>query len=1047
MQQPWTPDRRPSLAGRLARLGFTDAGLAERRLIEEDPDGVLGDGRLDALGATADPDLALTGVLRLLAAAGDDGAELRAVLHKDPATRERLFTVLGVSAALGDHLARHPADWQVLRGDGALQAASPATVRADLLRAVGADPAGPEPVASGSGTETLVALRAAYRRHLLQLAGRDLIGAADVGQVSAELADLAAAALEAGLAVARAAVPECAACRLAVIGMGKCGGRELNYVSDVDVIFVAEAREGHPEEAGLRTATRLASALMRACSASTEEGALWEVDAALRPEGKAGPLVRTVASHRAYYERWAKTWEFQALLKARPVAGDAELGRRYMETITPIVWRAVGRGREGETPATGGENFVADVQAMRRRVEAHLTERGQDAERQLKLGPGGLRDVEFAVQLLQLVHGRADATLRGAGTLEALEALSHGGYVGRDDAAALASAYRFLRRVEHLIQLHRLRRTHLVPDDPIDLRRLGRALGLRTDPVGEFTALWRRHAREVRRIHEKLFYRPLLLAVARLPGEESRLTPEAARVRLEALGFNDPAGALRHIEALTSGVSRRASIQRTLLPVMLGWFADAPDPDAGLLGFRRVSDALGTTPWYLRLLRDEVTVAERMARVLASSRYATDLLLRAPEAVAMLGSESELTPRPYETLRVEAMAAVRRRAEGDLSRHRAEGDLSRHRADGDPDKRRAEGDLVDNSEAAVAVVRGLRRRELFRVAVADLLGLAGVRTVGETLTDITTVTVEAALQAAINKIEMERREPLPTRMAVVAMGRFGGHELGYGSDADVMFVHDPLPGADERAASRAAHAVAEELRRLLALPAPDPALEIDPNLRPEGRQGPLVRTLASYAAYYARWSAPWESQALLRADPIIGNRDLCERFRTLIDPVRWPEGGIDDDTVREIRRLKARMESERLPRGVDRRQHIKLGPGGLSDVEWVAQLIQLRHAHDVPALRTTRTLATLDAAVGAGLLDEDDARVLSEAWRLATRIRGVIMLVRGRASDLLPTDHHRERSAVASVLGYPGTGDLLEDYRRHARRARAVVDRVFYGAE
>ncbi|MFI0444892.1 bifunctional [glutamine synthetase] adenylyltransferase/[glutamine synthetase]-adenylyl-L-tyrosine phosphorylase [Actinomadura sp. 6N118] len=1065
MQQLWTPDRRPSLAGRLARLGFTDAGLAERRLIEEDPDGVLGDGRLDALGATADPDLALTGILRLLAAVGGDGADgadgaggadLRAVLHKDSATRERLFTVLGVSAALGDHLARHPADWRVLRGDGALQPASPAAVRADLLRAVGADPAGPEPVAGGSGAETLVALRAAYRRHLLQLAGRDLIGAADVGQVSAELADLAAAALEAGLAVARAAVPECAACRLAVIGMGKCGGRELNYVSDVDVIFVAEAREGHPEESGLRTATRLASALMRACSASTEEGALWEVDAALRPEGKAGPLVRTVASHRAYYERWAKTWEFQALLKARPVAGDTELGRRYMETITPIVWGAVGRGRGGETHATGGENFVADVQAMRRRVEAHLTERGQDAARQLKLGPGGLRDVEFAVQLLQLVHGRADATLRGAGTLEALEALSHGGYVGRDDAAALTSAYRFLRRVEHLIQLHRLRRTHLVPDDPIDLRRLGRALGLRTDPVGEFTALWRRHAREVRRIHEKLFYRPLLLAVARLPGEESRLTPEAARVRLEALGFNDPAGALRHIEALTSGVSRRASIQRTLLPVMLGWFADAPDPDAGLLGFRQVSDALGTTPWYLRLLRDEVTVAERMARVLASSRYATDLLLRAPEAVAMLGSEADLAPRRYETLRVEAMAAVRRRAEGDLSKRRAEGDLSKRRAEGDLSKRRAEGDPskgrvegdpVNNSEAAVAVVRGLRRRELFRVAVADLLGFADVRTVGEALTDIATVTVEAALQAAINKIEIERREPLPTRMAVVAMGRFGGHELGYGSDADVMFVHDPLPGADERGASRAAHAVAEELRRLLALPAPDPALEIDPNLRPEGRQGPLVRTLASYAAYYARWSASWESQALLRADPIIGDRDLCERFRALIDPVRWPEGGIGDDTVREIRRLKARMESERLPRGVDRRQHIKLGPGGLSDVEWVAQLLQLRHAHDVPALRTTRTLATLDAAVEAGLLDRDDARVLCEAWQLATRIRGVIMLVRGRASDLLPTDHHRERSAVTRVLGYPGTGDLIEDYRRHARRARAVVDRVFYGAE
>ncbi|XRQ03327.1 bifunctional [glutamine synthetase] adenylyltransferase/[glutamine synthetase]-adenylyl-L-tyrosine phosphorylase [Actinomadura welshii] len=1013
MTESWTSDRRPSLAGRLARLGFTDAARAERLLRDaESNGGGPGDGLLDALGGTADPDLALAGLLRLLAAANERGVdgELREALDREPGTRERLTAVLGVSAALGDHLARHPEHWRVLRGGPETPAERP---RDDLLAAVGADPAAADPVASGCGPDVLAALRVAYRRRLLSLAGRDLVGVAGVAEVAAELADLAAAALEAGLAVARAEVPGHGTCRLAVIGMGKAGGRELNYVSDVDVVFAAEARdagengEGEPEDAALRTATRLASAMMRACSASTEEGSLWQVDAALRPEGKAGPLVRTLASHRAYYERWAKTWEFQALLKARPIAGDADLGARYLEAIAPIVWEAA-----------EGESFVEDVQAMRRRVEADLNQRTADSERQLKLGPGGLRDVEFAVQLLQLVHGRADESLRSPTTLDALADLSRGGYVGRDDAAALASAYRFLRRVEHLVQLHRLRRTHLVPDDEEGLRRIGRALGLRTDPVGEFTALWRRHAREVRRIHEKLFYRPLLRAVARLPGEEARLTPEAARARLEALGYADPAGALRHIEALTSGVSRRAAIQRTLLPVMLGWFADAPDPDGGLLGFRQVSDALGTTPWYLRLLRDDVTVAERMAWVLGSSRYATDLLLRAPEAVAILGSDADLVPRPFEALRPEALAAVRRYAADDAS-----------------------------AEEAVGVVRGLRRRELFRVAVADLLGMADVRTVGDALTGIATVTVEAALRAAVTKIEMESRERLPTRLAVVAMGRFGGHELGYGSDADVMFVHDPLPGADDRAAGRAAHAVAEELRRLLALPAPDPPLEIDPDLRPEGRQGPLVRTLASYAAYYARWSEPWEAQALLRADPLIGDAGLRDRFRALIDPVRWPDGGIGDDAVRQIRRLKARMESERLPRGVERRLHIKLGPGGLSDVEWVAQLLQLRHAHEIPALRTTRTLDALDAAVEAGLLDAEDAAVLGEAWCLATRIRGSIMLVRGRASDLLPTDHRRERSAVSSVLGYPGTGELLEDYRRHARRARAVVDRVFYGAD
>ncbi|QFG27521.1 bifunctional [glutamine synthetase] adenylyltransferase/[glutamine synthetase]-adenylyl-L-tyrosine phosphorylase [Actinomadura sp. WMMB 499] len=1014
-------DRHPSLAGRLARLGFTDAGRAQRLVRDaEADDGVRLDGALleallGALGGTADPDLALSGLLRLLAAADEhgEGSELRAALAAEDGTRDRLTAVLGVSVALGDHLVRHPGHWHVLRD----HRAGHGDVRAELLAAVGAAPAdagpgtgqGTEPVAASAGPDALGALRVAYRRRLLDLAGRDLVGAADVARVAAELADLAAAALEAGLAIARAEVPEHASCRLAVIGMGKCGGRELNYVSDVDVVFVAEARDGASEDAALRAATRLAAATMRACSATTEEGSLWEVDAALRPEGKAGPLVRTLASHRAYYERWAKTWEFQALLKARPVAGDAGLGARYIEAVAPLVWAAA-----------EGEGFVEDVQDMRRRVEADLNRRSAEAERQLKLGPGGLRDVEFAVQLLQLVHGRTDETLRAPGTLEALAELSRGGYVGRDDAAALTSAYRFLRRVEHLLQLHRLRRTHLVPDDGDDLRRLGRALGLRTDPVAEFTALWRRHAREVRRLHEKLFYAPLLRAVARLPEEEARLTPEAARARLEALGFDDPAGALRHIEALTAGVSRRAAIQRTLLPVMLGWFAGAPDPDAGLLGFRQVSDALGTTPWYLRLLRDDITVAERMAWVLGASRYATDLLLRAPDAVGMLAGDAELVPRPHDALRAEALAAVRRHAAS-------------------PDAGTAA------AEAAVTVVRAQRRRELFRVAVADLLGRADVTTVGEALTDIAAVTVEAALRAATDAVEARTGEPLPTRLAVVAMGRFGGRELGYGSDADVMFVHDPHPGADERAADRAARAVAEELRRLLSLPAPDPPLAIDPDLRPEGRRGPLVRTLASYAAYYARWSEPWETQALLRADPIIGDPGLRDRFRALIDPIRRPPGGIAEDAVRQIRRLKARMESERLPRGTDPRLHVKLGPGGLSDVEWVAQLIQLQHAHDVPELRTTRTLAALDAAVRADLLDPADAEVLAAAWTLATRIRGAVMLVRGRASDLLPTDHRSDRSAVARVLGHATAGDLLEDHRRCTRRARAVVERVFYG--
>ena len=600
--------------------------------------------------------------------------------------------------------------------------------------------------------------------------------------------------------------------RLSVIAMGKCGGHELNYVSDVDVIYVYEPVGDVEDSVAARAATQLASQLMQVCSDHTSEGTIWPVDANLRPEGKAGLLVRTLASHHGYYERWASTWEFQALLKARPVAGDLALGREYVEMVSPMVWSAAER-----------EGFVADTQAMRRRVLEHIP--ANQAERQIKLGSGGLRDVEFAVQLLQLVHGRADDSLRTSTTLSALAELTRGGYVGRDDGEALHEAYSFLRTLEHRIQLYRLRRTHVMPEDEESLRRLGRSLGFMKDPVATLDKTWQHHRREVRRLHEKLFYRPLLSAVAKLPGDEVRLSPEAAWDRLAALGFADPDGALRHLEALTAGVTRTSNIQRTLLPAMLEWFAEAPDPDAGLFGFRRISESLGRSPWYLKTLRDEGEVAQRLATLLATSRYATALLESEPEGVRMLGED--LQPLSAETLTEEMLAAGARR---------------------------------DDVEKAVRAIRGVRRRELFRIASGDLLGLTDVADVGAGLSRLTDATLEATLTVAIEDVKRAKRlDAAPIRMAVVAMGRYGGFELSYGSDADVLFVHEARGrGRPARGDGRSPRRSPRSCAGCWPSAGPDPALEIDADLRPEGRQGPLVRSLDSYAAYYAKWSEPWE---------------------------------------------------------------------------------------------------------------------------------------------------------------------------------------------
>ncbi|MFJ7067014.1 bifunctional [glutamine synthetase] adenylyltransferase/[glutamine synthetase]-adenylyl-L-tyrosine phosphorylase [Streptomyces sp. NPDC101115] len=997
------PGRRSSTFSRLLRHGFTDPSAAERLLDLDELTPLRGDSvLLDALGATADPDLALRGLVRLVEAQPEaERPALTTTLLSAKPFRDRLLGVLGTSEALADHLARHPRDWHALVTYEA----------ADLHPGVAEFERG-----LAEATD-LVSLRVAYRRCLLSIAARDVCGTTDVAQTAAELADLATATLRAALRLARAAAPEDAAqCRLAVIAMGKCGGNELNYVSDVDVIFVGEAvdeaaaRDGGEAKA-LQAATRLASHLMRICSETTVEGSIWPVDANLRPEGRNGPLVRTLSSHLAYYQRWAKTWEFQALLKARAVAGDAELGAAYIDAVSPLVWQAAER-----------ENFVPDVQKMRRRVVDNIP--AAQIDRELKLGPGGLRDVEFAVQLLQLVHGRSDASLHSGTTLDALAALAAGGYVGRADAAQLDDAYRFLRAMEHRIQLYRLRRTHLVPEAEDDLRRLGRSLGLRTDPVAELNREWKRHAAVVRRLHEKLFYRPLLDAVAQLAPGEIRLSPKAAGQRLEALGYADPSAALRHLEALSSGVSRKAAIQRTLLPVLLGWFADSADPDAGLLGFRKVSDALGKTPWYLRLLRDEGAAAENLARVLSAGRLAPDLLLRAPEAVAILGDPEGLRSRGRDHLEQEVLAAVGR---------------------------------ADGAEQAVAAARGVRRRELFRTAAADLIGSYGtedlprepdpgalVDRVGQAVTDLNAATIAGALRAAVRE---EWGDEMPTRFAVIGMGRFGGHELGYGSDADVLFVHEPRDGVDEQEAARAANKVVTEMRRLLQLPTADPPLLIDADLRPEGRNGPLARTLKSYGAYYRRWSLVWESQALLRAAPMAGDVELGQRFIDLVDPLRYPMEGLGDEAVREIRRLKARMETERLPRGADPTLHAKLGRGGLSDVEWTVQLLQMRHGWAEPGLRTPRTREALAAAHAAGLIPTDEAQILDEAWVLATRVRNAVMLVRGRPGDTFPSEP-RELAAVGRYMGYgPGhVGEMVDDYRRITRRARAVMEELFYGA-
>ena len=981
-----------SAADDLARLGWNDKAAIDV---------------LWSLSRSPDADLALRTLTRLYAEVGaEEWSEIDAAIRADKGFRGRLFAVIGSSDALADHLVAEPASWRLLLDDEL-----PDRDEIDRLMLESVDAvAEPGELEKGNrihragltGPKAVVALRLAYRNLMLRLAAHDVASTVEdepvmwFPEVGAYLADMADAALTAALAVAYREVcgDKPIPVRLAVIAMGKCGARELNYVSDVDIIFVSEPADG--------VAARIAGEMMRVGSL-----AFFEVDAALRPEGKAGALTRTLESHVAYYKRWAKTWEFQALLKARAMTGDMQLADDYIAAVKPMVWQAAER-----------EDFVPEVQAMRRRVESLVPE--DLRARNLKLGSGSLRDVEFAVQLLQMVHGRIDESLRVMPTVDALAALTAGGYVGRDDGANLGASYRFLRLLEHRLQLQRLSRTHLLPefDDDEGMRWLARAAHIRREGELDATGVLREQIRHqslrVRRLHEKLFYRPLLEAATRFNTQELTLSDSSAERRLAALGYAKPDRAMNHIRALSNAPGRRGQIQLLILPQLLETISRTPDPDAGLLNYRRLCDVMEDADWFLRLLRDDGVVAQRLMKVLGTSEYIANMLMRSPEVIHQYSDGPDgpklCDVRPEDVAKGLIASTVRQQ------------DLKR----------------------AVAAARSHRRAELVRIASADVLGLMDVPQVCRALSSVWAAVLNAALTVVINASEAERGEPAPARIAVIGMGRLGGGELGYGSDADVLFVCQPNPDVDEAAAVRWSQTIAENVRTMLGSPSDDPPLEVDTGLRPEGRNGKVVRTLTAYAAYYDQWAQPWEIQALLRAHQVAGDENLGIDFLHMADRIRYPAGGVSAEAVKEIRRIKARVDAERLPRGADPATHTKLGRGGLADIEWTVQLLQLRYAHRYRSLHNTSTLESLDAIGAAELLGENDVALLKDAWITATKARNALVLVRGKPIDQLPGPGRQLRQ-IAYAAGWPQdqAAEFLEHYLRVTRRAKAVVLKVF----
>lgn len=936
----------------------------------------------------ADPDAAALALLRLV----ETHPQNAATIMSQGTLIRKIIKLFGASGALGDKIIADPT-WLT---DPQLQPLPPprSVTGKDGWRAT------PEPATEWitwlgqRGVDSADRLRRAYWQAITLIAIDDLENPdrlSAVQTVSAAITDLVDATLHWALELAKTEVKQADKLEFSIISMGKTGGQELNYISDVDVIYLYEPIVGEDERESARVAGELATRVATICAGPGEVAPLWNLDAGLRPEGRNGDLVRTLEACRTYYQNWAQNWEFHALLKARPAAGSRTLGQAFLTLVEPLVWQAA-----------NGEGFVDGIQQMRQLVLTHLPSRRE--QRELKLGRGGLRDIEFTVQLLQLVHGRTDPSLRVRHTLTAIERLSEGGYIARSDATEFAWCYRFLRTLEHGAQLMRMRRTHLLPTAANELRRIGRAIDRHAyGQAQDLEQTWQRTRARVRQLHEDLFYRPIVAATARLSSDQVLMTSAEAEDRLRAIGYRDPAGALRHVSSLTRGTSRRATIQRNLLPVIISWLSAGADPDQGLLAFRQLSDAIGTSHWYLALLRDSALVGQRLCAILPNSILATQALSDHPQAVQWLEGTRHLTGVGKAALEREAWALVERH---------------------------------DWDEQAASRLRQLHWREVTRAALADTTLGVDVKRTAQILSEATDVLLNFCIRIAMTQLVPRESEFSYT---MIAMGRYGGSELTYGSDADVLAVY--WPGEMEAGPARdLATKITKRVTQLVGRMGTTPTVNLDFSLRPEGKNGALARTVEQYRDYWRRWAATWEKQALLRARPI-DDSDIAREFINAADQVRY-RVQLTPQMSKEIRLLKARMETERLPRGVKPSHHLKLGPGGMSDVEWVAQLCQMRHGAD-PRLHTTTTVDALKAAVAVGALDRGDADILLKAWLLAAQLRAANMLAnaRPRTMDLLPRQREQLRM-VAKLLGWENNqaAQVVDSYLKAARHARRIYE-------
>ncbi|HXX31178.1 MAG TPA: bifunctional [glutamate--ammonia ligase]-adenylyl-L-tyrosine phosphorylase/[glutamate--ammonia-ligase] adenylyltransferase [Myxococcaceae bacterium] len=872
-------------------------------------------------------------------------------------------------------------------------------------------------------------LRRFRQRSQLRLAARELCAGAALPEVGREQADVAEALLRAALPPLEAGLrlrhgtpqPE----GFAVLGLGKLGGEDLNFSSDVDLVYVYRAEgetSGGPAGAvpNLTYYARLAEALTRALSLVTEDGFCFRVDLGLRPQGRAGPVVLSLAAALQYYERAGRTWERAAWVKARGVAGDDALAGELLAGLGPFLWRRT--------------LDLAAVDALRT-LKAEIDLRGQASAGDVKLGPGGIREVEFFAVALQLLHGGRAPALREGPTLRALRRLADAGLLTERDADALGEAYVFLRRVENRLQMVDDRQTQELPRAEHDRLRLARTLGLPgTDALD---AELGRHRRFV-----EAAFRTLLGQTARgeVPDEpllalalDAELPDARRREALGARGFLDPESALRSLERLRR-VLIREGLQEGPGPGVpaarqLGECARSPDPDQALFFLAEFLGNLVAPLGYLRLLVHRPAVARRLINLFGQSAFLSGYFVRNPELLDVLVQGDAGDPH-------KPVGRIASELGGRLARSR-------------PDEER------------LSAMRRFKNEEVLRIGLGDISGDLDVPEVAAQLSAL----ADALLDACLFHAEAEARERYgaprlreggQAALAVVGLGKLGGVELGYHSDLDLLFVYRG-GGVDEETSGgsrgRVSHPeyfarLVQRLLSLLSLGLREGRLyQVDARLRPSGNQGTLVVSEKAFVEHHARHAQLWERQALIKARAVAGDlRFGAALVRSVVHPLVY-ERPLPSGAAKEIHRLRIRIERE-VAGETALELDPKAGHGGLVDVEFATQYLQLLHGGRLPELRLTNTLEALEALRTAGVLGPEDTATLRSGYLFHRQVENRLRLVHGRALARLPTAGPA-LALLARRLGEGGPDPgpaLLAAYRAHAEAVRGAYVRVLLGA-